>query len=39
MERENIFVFSQNVYHIYLNLGLLTLRINQKKKKQILHEK
>ena len=28
MERENIFVFSQNVYHIFLNLGLLTLRIN-----------
>ena len=33
MERENIFVFSQNVYHIFLNLGLLTLRINLRRSK------
>ena len=33
MERENIFVFSQNVYHIFLNLGLLTLSINLQRSK------
>ena len=35
MERENIFVFSQNVYHIFLNLALLTLRINLRRSKYL----